>query len=57
MIISQCIGAFLAAALVYWVYMDIDINLNNASIFATYLRMGVTTGQAMVSSIGRRSKF
>ena len=57
MIISQCIGAFLAAALVYWVYMDIDVNLNNASIFATYPRIGVTTGQAMVSSIGRRSKF
>ena len=51
MIFSQCIGAFIAAALVYWVYIDIEISLNNSSIFATYPRSGVTTGQAMISSI------
>ncbi|CBY37891.1 unnamed protein product [Oikopleura dioica] len=51
MILSQCIGAFIAAALVYWVYIDIEVSLNNSSIFATYPRAGITTGQAMVSSI------
>ncbi|CAG5077581.1 Oidioi.mRNA.OKI2018_I69.PAR.g8760.t1.cds [Oikopleura dioica] len=51
MIISQCFGAFIGAAIVFWIYMDIDINEENASIFATYPRAGVSISQAMVSSI------
>ena len=52
MILSQCCGAFLGAAIVYWIYVDIDVNSANAAIFATYPRDGVSTSQAIVSSVG-----
>ena len=52
MILSQCCGAFLGAAIVYWIYVDIDVNSVNATIFATYPRDGVSMSQAIVSSVG-----
>jgi len=55
MILSQCFGAFLGAAIVYWIYVDIDVNYANATIFATYPRDGVSMSQAIVSSIGKVS--
>ena len=57
MILSQCFGAFVGAAIVYWIYVDIDVNSANATIFATYPRDGVTMTQAVVSSVGTQSRL
>jgi len=50
-IISQTIGAFLSSCLVYLAYIDMELTEENAKIFATYPRDGVTIPQALVTSM------